>query len=175
MENVNNKTDIEDFVKNNKSLFDTEEPLDGHFERFKSKLENQKKPKRFLYNSLKYAAVILFFISTFMIYKTYFKANNAEITAENNVDAKDDFNDIKSFYNSQLDEKLKELNSLSCKNDEKQNIQNDFEELNNEYNELLTEYKSDPNNNLIKNALISNYRLRIDTLGRLINNLKKYC
>ncbi len=177
MKNIKHKTDLEIFVKDNINLFDTEEPNKGHFDRFQSKLDAQRKPNRLLYNSFKYAAAVVFLISTFIIYDNYFNNDTVEVLASNDINIEDDFNDVTSFYSSQLDAKYEEFNSVSCKNGEeqKQNIRKDFEELNNEYNELMTEYKSDPNNNLIKNALISNYRLRIDTLGRVINNLKKYC
>jgi len=179
MKKINNKIDLEDFINDNKSLFDTEVPKNGHFERFQMKLNSQEKPKRLLYNVLKYAAAVIFLISTFFIYENYLNINNKEIITENEIDIEDDFSDVSNFYSSRLDAKFEEFNSVSCKNVEdqkqKQIIQDDIDELKNEYNELMIEYKLNPNNNLIKNALISNYRLRIDTLGRVINNLKKYC
>jgi hypothetical protein len=70
-----------------------------------------------------------------------------------------------------------QFNSISCKqgNNQKSIINADLNELNEEYIELQNEFKYNPENSTIKNALISNYRMRIDILDMIIIRLKNYC
>jgi len=177
MKNLNNKTELENFVKDNKSFFDTELPTDGHFERFQDKLNSKRKPNKFLYTAMKYAAVIIIMLTSIFVFKDYFVQTNTNSFTRNSTNEDDSFDDISSFYNSQFEARKKEFMKISCKEgiSEKQNVKKDIDELTKDYNELLAEYKNDPNNENLKNALISNYRLRIDTLGRIINSMKKYC
>ncbi len=175
MENKN--FEIEKFVKENYDLFNSEEPKYGHFDRFKSKLDPQVKRRSLFKESLKYAAVVLFLISAFFIYDTYDSTNDSTFISDNNSGIDEDFTEISAFYNSELENKYTDFDAVTCKagDNQKQMINEDLEELNNAYYELQTEYRMNPENTTVKNALINNYRMRIDILDRIIITLKNYC
>lgn len=174
---MENKFNLEEFVKNNEELFNSEEPPEGHFERFQAKLDRKSgKSRSFLYKSMKYAAVILVLISGFLILdQTNIFKNNDVIVENFNED--EEFTEVASFYNSQIDQKFEELNNITCKqaDGQKEVVNNDMLELNKSFEDLKDELNNNPNNPMIRNAMISNYQMRIDVLDMVIKTLKNYC
>lgn len=168
------KYNLEDFVNENIDLFNTEEPLEGHFDRFKEKLEMQSssKGKSFVLRSMKYAAAVALVVAAVFIWQNI---NTSSVYAQSGDD--EEFSEIASYYNSQIEIKYEELNTITCKSgsDQKTEVNNDLSELTESYNELQNEFKDDPNNPMIKDALIKNYQMRLDILNMVINTLKNYC
>ncbi len=171
------KFELESFVKENYNLFNSEEPKKGHFDRFKSRLDPQVRKRNLFTESLKYAAVVLFLISAFFIYDTYNSTNDSTFLSDNNTGIDDDFSEVTGFYNTELESKYADFDAVTCKagDTQKQKINEDLEDLNDAYFELQAEYKMNPENTTVKNALIDNYRMRIDILDMIITTLKNYC
>lgn len=172
------KYDLEDFINENIELFNAEEPAEGHFERFKAKLEQKStsKGRSIVFRPLRYAAVIILVISAFFVwrYTDVFTGGNA--FAQMNQD-EEEFAEISNFYNAEIEKKYNELNSITCKsgNDQKESVNEDLSELTKSYTELEDEFKENPENQMIKEAMIENYQMRINILDMVINTLKTYC
>jgi flagellar basal body-associated protein FliL len=172
------KYDLEDFVSENIDLFNTEEPPEGHFDRFKEKLEQNSasKGKSIVYRSLRYAAVIVLLISAFFVwqYTDIFTGSGSFAQVS---DEEEEFTEIANYYDAQINEKYNELNSITCKagNEPKTEVNNDLLELTGAYEELENEYKENPDNEIIKDAIIQNYQMRLDILDMVIGTLKNYC
>lgn len=175
MENI--KFEIEKFVKENYDKFNSKEPKTGHFDRFKSRLDPQIKSRNLFKESLKYAAVVLFLISAFFIYDTNKSVNDSSFLSANSNSIDEDFTEITGFYNTKLENKYADFDAVTCRagDTQKEMINEDLEELNDAYFELKSEYELNPGNTNIKNALIDNYRKRIDILDMIIITLKNYC
>ncbi len=167
---------IEDFIKENPEVFDTEEPRDGHFERFQSKLGHSKqfRIKKIAYKSMKYAAAVIVLVSLFVVYNQYSSKDKTVIGTNIYVD---EFTQATSYYNSLVEKKIEELEMLSCSNGEteKFTIKEDMIDLNNSHSELQSELSKNPENEQVKNAIINNYQMRIDFLDMVIGKLKNYC
>ena len=103
MKKNNENIELENFVKENVSSFNTENPDEGHFNRFQEKLDKQSKAFFSIKNSMKYAAAIALLISSFFIYNNYYV--NSENVIANNTQQEEDFKDISKFYNSQIQKK----------------------------------------------------------------------
>ena len=171
------KFDLEGFIKNNKALFNTEEPPEGHFDRFQAKLDRKSgKSRSLLYRSMKYAAVIVLLISGYFAYDKADIFNKNEELAEN-INEEEDFTEVANYYDSQIDQKFEELNNITCKpgDGQKEIVNNDLNELLESYNELENELISNPENPMVRNAVINNYQMRIEILDIVINKLKNYC
>ena len=174
---MENKFDLEEFVKNNEVLFNAEEPPEGHFDRFQAKLDRKSgKSRSLLYRSMKYAAVIILLISGFLIYDQGNIFNKNDVFAEN-INEDNDFSEASSYYDSQINQKFTELNNITCKQGEgqKEIVNNDLNELSKSFEDLENELNNNPNNPMIRNAMINNYQMRIDVLDMVINKLKTYC
>jgi hypothetical protein len=174
------KIDLENFVKQNQNLFNLEEPNEGHFERFKAKLEEQPVRKNlFIGRAMRYAAVIVLLISGVLIYTQtgLFNGNSGALAESSEIEINEEFSEISNFYDSQIDIKLEEIDQIQCKQgtDQRSAIGNDLEELNASYAELKNEYTNDPENQMIQNALINNYQMRLSILDMVVDKLKNYC
>jgi hypothetical protein len=173
---MENRFDLEEFVKNNADSFNNEEPEKGHFERFQAKLGQKSKVRPLIMQSMKYAAVFVFLITGFFAVRSFNWFEKPKYQAETgNQD--EDFNEVMSFYNMQLEQKQDELNKLTCKNSDNQKteVNRDLSELKNSFAELKSEFNANPNNQMIKNAIINNYQNQLDIYNLVIKNLQNYC
>jgi hypothetical protein len=170
------RIDIEEFVKNNLELFNNEEPTNGHFERFQSKLGKKNKIRPLIVRSLKYAAIIVFLMTGIFVVRTFDLFQNHDYQAQN-INQEDDFIEVMMYYNMQLDQKQQELNKLTCKNTDNQKsiVNQDLSELKSSFTELTTELRSNPENQMLKNAIITNFQTQIDIYNLVIKNLQNYC
>jgi hypothetical protein len=170
--------DIEEFVKTNIDMFNTDEPAEGHFERFQSKLGQgqERKIRPLIMRSLKYAAILIFVIGGVFTARYFDWFQKTEYQAEN-TNQEEDFKEVMMYYTMQLDEKQQELDKLTCKNtDNQKNVVNeDLTELKSSYHELTQELKSNPDNQQVKNAIITNFQTQIDVYNLVIKNLQNYC
>jgi len=177
---MENKFDIEDFVKNNNQLFNQEEPDKGHFDRFKAKLEqnSKKKNNKILRISMRITSVAAVLVLGFVIFNhTNDFVKSKKISETISFETNENFNEVSDFYQSQIDSKINEINHLECKKsvNQKEQINEDLSELTNSFNELNNEYKNNPDNPMIQNAMITNYQTRVSMLDMIADKLKKYC
>jgi hypothetical protein len=170
------RLDIEEFVKNNLELFNDEEPSEAHFERFRLKLKGKSKIKSLINRSLKYAAIFIFLITGFVSVYYFNLFQNKKYQAES-INNEEDFGEVISFYDMQLNQKQNELNNLTCKNSDEQKklVTQDLSELRNSFMELKNELNANPDNPNIKNAIINNFQTQIEVLSIVIKNLQAYC
>jgi hypothetical protein len=168
--------DIEEFVNNNMDLFNNEEPANGHFERFQSKLGNQNKIRPLILRSMKYAAILVFLITGIFVVREFDPFQKNDYQAQN-INQEDDFNEVMNYYSMQLNQKQQELDKLTCKNTDNQKtiVNQDLSELKSSFIELSNELKSNPDSQPVKNAIITNFQTQIDVYNLVIKNLQNYC
>ena len=176
--------DLEKIINQNQESFNTEEPLDGHFERFQNKLNNSKSKVKKLNPSLiiKIAAVILIsFVSTTWIYNNYIfdkptqKMEIAEGIKLSQVSP--EYKEVEDYYSDYVNIRLSELYKLKCEKSEisKEPIFEEINELDMVYISLQEELKHNSSDERIINAMIMNYRNKVDFLYYVINRLKSNC
>jgi BMFP domain-containing protein YqiC len=170
---------IEDFINKNRNEFDSEEPDIKHFDNFKEKLGLQIKGKFSLSKKLmKYAAVLLIFLSLSTIAKivffTNFDKNEQLSTSYQNTE---EFVETEQYYQKIYESSLNELKIISCESSDiqKNMIMQDIEELNKSYQELESELAKNPMDSRIKEAMISNYENKISLLQLVISEIKINC
>ena len=173
---MENRFDLEEFVKNNTDLFNDEEPDKGHFDRFQAKLGQKSKVRPLIIQSMKYAAVVVLLITGFFTVRSFNWFEKPVYQAET-INQEDDFNEVMSFYNMQVEQKQDELNKLTCKNSDgqKSEVNKDLSELKNSFAELKNELQANPENQMVKNAIINNYQTQLDVYNLVIKNLQNYC
>lgn len=172
---------LDDIIMNNRSEFDSFEPLDGHFERFlaKQQIRSRKVKKVKLNSLLKIAAVLLpiFIITVSGI--IYMKQSNKPAANEfvSISSISPEYQEIESYFQSTIKQRIKELNSLSCTNGniEKESILNDLRDLDKSYQDLNMELMRNSNDPRIINAIILNYKTKADMLEKIIKQIKSNC
>lgn len=169
---------LDEKIRKNKDLFDVAEPKEGHFNRFKEKLNEmqgrqQPKIKRRSFSSWRIAAVlvVLIGISAALIWMLPGNHSNGVMAAE----LPEDIREVKQFYDSKAQEKLQQIDQCSENSDDaamvKGMISQELEELDENSANLEKELQDNKDNQRVRDALILNYKTKSDLLESVIYRL----
>ena len=169
---------MEDFIKNNKEFFDSNEPSANHFEKFASKLENQKTTKRltFIKKTYSIAAVVTFMlfsaILASLLYNGVKSQDNLQLSEMTN-----ELSEVETYYDSNFNKDLNEFIHLKCEKSEinKDEILKELQYFDANYLELEKELQQNKENEIIINAMISNMQKRSEFLDNIIKRVKDNC
>lgn len=172
---------FEKFIEENAANFDSNEPEDGHFERFHNKLNKDKKMKStkniFYWLKLAAVAVIVITLSVF----SYLEIISGDVgNTANDVSLSDvsaEYKEVEEYYKTELETKITELNQLQCDKGSlpKDEIMNEFKSIDNLYNSLKKDLKKNQGNQQIINAMINCYQMKVEVLEQIINQVNDNC
>lgn len=157
------KDSLENFIRQNKSAFDDKEPS----ERVWAKISNSLFNRQSLWNSLtmwRAAAVLLFGVCVYLLVP---KGGEREDRL-----AMNEFQDIESFYITQISEKVDLLKEFEGSDSGLNGYTSDFQQLEAMYQVLKEEMKKHPSQK-VKDALVLNLLIRIDLLNKQLHKLEK--
>ena len=169
---------LENLVRNKRQEFDQDEPSEGHFEKFQSKLEELSHPgktKIQLRTILRIAAVILIIIAVSfsvnyfnLLPDTFLKESAAsELPAE--------LKDVEIYYSSLTGEKLNQIEELASSKGEAERIRKqalqEVTEIESSNTQLQQEYVASGKNERVLDAIVNNYRIITNLLDHIINEL----
>ncbi len=180
-------SDFEKIINKNRDAYDSDEPADGHFERFQSKLsslhkeidEEKIKVLQFLYKHWwKLAAAIIILIGFgFLFFDEFYNKAGTNSAQSTEIILSPELKEVGIYYSSITDERFDMINRLVSDSMEgmkiKEMVDIELSELNENYGELLQEYKNNPDDDRIINAIINNYRIRADILDNIIKKLNE--
>jgi hypothetical protein len=171
---------MEEFIKNNKELFSSEEPDAEHFNRFMQKMEAQKSTKTVFRIKRRYsfAAVFIFLIFSAVLATLLNNGLNKNVTPNYQIKlANSDFYEVQDYYEDNFTKELLEFKQLDCKNSDinKNEILNELKNFETNYNELENELRQNSQNKLIINAMIMNMQERSEFLNKVIAKVKENC
>ncbi|MBO4603191.1 MAG: hypothetical protein J5651_08520 [Salinivirgaceae bacterium] len=185
--------ELKSFFEQNRNLFDTEEPLAGHFERFQQRLEaEQKQRNRFNYRRILYVAasvVVAVVVSvealSLLLGKGVETIQNE--VAELNMNSTNDFvrqttQNVKSklnpeyretqkYYITEVDNRLDQIKATSMDEEQKAELLKELSEMDELFAKLQKELKSSPDNQVLIEAMINHYKMKIEVMNQIINNL----
>lgn len=169
---------MEDFIKNNKDKFDTNEPSADHFEKFTSKLENQKTTKRltFIKKTYSIAAVVTFMLfSAVLASLLYNGVKNQENFQLSEMSS--ELSEVETYYDSSFNKDLNEFIHYKCEKSEinKDEILKELQNFDASYSELEKELQQNKENEIIINAMISNMQERSEFLDNIMRRVKDNC
>ena len=171
--------DFKNFITENKFLFDSEEPNDDHFDKFAKKLKKQKKQKKTLFNVYtRVAAVALILIVSSVFLKTMVFTDTIQNEAIVSLgDVSKEYKEVETFYKSDVETKLVELETLDCRVDDSQieMVFDELDDLGDNYKLLQKDLQNNIGDERIIHAMISNYQVRVEILDQVINQIKENC
>lgn len=173
-------SNLEKFIKENRSDFDDAEPSAGHFGRFAARLEEELPAHNFSRNRpqmLKIAALILLLIClsaiVFDFAATQIRKNFMPETA--NVQVQDELKDAISYYESETTEQLAVLGNLTHGKQEaiqtSSSVLTDLKNLDAATAELKKTLDENPGNERIQEAIIQNQQMKNLILNNVIARL----
>ena len=166
---------IEDIIRNNKDFFD-EEPLEGHFERFKNRLEPkiQIAPvKRSIVPYLLRAAVVTLLVTLSSLWTwDHFLSSGSQRMKLGQVSPQ--YKEVENYYVHQVNLMENEIVNIDLKNNpqQKEVLMKEMKSMDSVYVSLQKELKAHPDDERIINAMISHYQTKLDVMSYIVNQLK---
>jgi hypothetical protein len=170
---------MEDFIKQNQSLFNSEEPNEEHFERFKNRLEKKQAKQKIIMpqKTFSIAAVIAFLLFSAILANLIYKNVHQDNVKMDFELANSDFFEIQNYYQLNFKKELIELEQLNCQNSDlnKNEIFKELQKFEQNQKELENELMQNNKNEIIINAMIMNMQERSDFLNNILNKVKENC
>lgn len=169
MQNLENK------IMNNRPEFDHNEPGDGHFERFRMKLQHANLGKRFhIPYYLRIAAVLLFVsISSIAIYE-YIRPSQESAKGYTIGQISPEYREVEDFFIHTINTKYNVLESLNKgDNEQTKMIRDELKEMDIVFQNLSKELQHEPTNERLINAMIQHYQMKLEILNSIIDQLEE--
>lgn len=179
------KDKLEEIIRQNIGALNENEPMEGHFERFRAKLEAQHKRKRFSWSPvLKIAAAVIFvFLSVNQAF-IYFsdgkrglftgRQDNAEITL---AAVSPEYEEVEFYYTNAINvglEQWYQLKNEGLISEEEQKLMDeemkDFEVL---QKNLQADLAANPHDERVINAMLEYYQTKLNLINMIVAKLQE--
>lgn len=167
---------IEEIFRNNKDFFEDQEPSEGHFERFRMKLESRFQKvqvKRSIVPYLLKAAVVtlLVTLSSLWTWDHFLRPDRGRMTLGQ---VSPQYREVENYYIHQVNLVENEISSSGIlKNQaQKEMLEKEMESMDSVYVQLQKELKANPNDERIINAMIEHYQTKLDVMSFIVDQLK---
>ncbi|MGC9374642.1 MAG: hypothetical protein ACP5DQ_06330 [Bacteroidales bacterium] len=169
--------DLEKIINENRSVFDSFEPDEGHFDRFEQKLKqlHKSKSKTFTLGFMLKAAVItlLVVLSGLWIYDNTFTTPSLkkgialrEISPE--------YSEVEMYYTKLVNQKYNEINDIPfIDNKQKKMLMHELNEMDSIYENLKKDLTLNPNDERVINAMIQHYQLKVEVMNQILGQLQQ--
>lgn len=158
------KDRLEDFISNRRQDFDFLEPDARLWEGIEKKLDKGRK-RHLSYYISRVAAVVAIFMLSFVAQRYFYHQKNS-------VAKIPELQEAEVYYSSLIDQKLKEVRPMLTEfPDIQKELDGDMTELDSVYNSLKDDLEDNVSNQQVIEAMIENYRTRIDILEEMLQFL----
>lgn len=168
------KDKLEKFIDENRDEFDYYLPSAGVWEKSGKKFSTRK---IYLTVLSRVAVVILIFAGSYLFHdfvdsRRSGKLSNSEL--RNIYEQIPELKEAENYYANLVSRKLNEIKPFYISNPEMKNlVQYDLAELDSIYNQLKTDLKDNVANDQVIEAMIQNYRLKLQILEDILKDLKQ--
>ncbi len=159
------KDRLEEFMRSHNEEFDVFEPNDKLWVGIEKKMDKGKKI-HLGYYLVRVAGIAAIFLITLTTYNYLFTNNNKTADIP-------EIKEAEMYYSGLINAKLNEVKPLLSDYPEIQNeIDADLTELDSVYNDLKEDLKDNVSNQEVIEAMLENYRMRVDILEELLEYLE---
>jgi hypothetical protein len=168
-------SELEKYIKENREAFNSE-PKAGHFDRFSEKLDQLPSGRKvsLFPRILKVAAIaILVVLSSLWTYEKVFQHSS-----ENGIalgDVSPEYREVEHYYKQQINIRYEEINNdhLFTDSIQKKMVLKELSEMDSIYNCMKKDLKTNPNDERVINTMIEHYRLKVQVMNNLLEQLQK--
>jgi hypothetical protein len=175
MKNLPGMKNIEEIIRENRNLLDSQEPIEGHLERFNWKLEKRlhsNATKRSIVPYLLRAAVVtvLVTLSSLWTWDHFIRADKGMTLS----DVSPQYKEVENYYVHQVNLMEGELKSsdFGSTPEQKAELEKELKSMDSTYVQLQKDLKANPNDERIITAMIEHYQTKVEVMGYIINQLK---
>ncbi len=161
---------LEEFIKENRAQFDTEEPRHSVWEKIDVELSDKK--VKTLNSGMwfwKAAVVILIGAVTFLMIDRY----NVEPALADEITTLDEFKDLETFYTSLITEKKSKIDSEIASDEFFTFLETDIQEIDAIYAELKKTFDEDQETPIVLNALVHLLRQKLHLLSSQLDAINE--
>ena len=186
--------ELKSFFERNRGAFDTEEPVFGHFERFQQKLEAEhKKQRKINYRVVLQvaASVAILAMACVEVFSVLFGKGMETIkdeVAELNIKAgsgfvrqttqtvksklNPEYREAQQYFIFEVGNRLDQIKANDNMDEEqKAELLKELSEMDEVFAELQEELKKAPDNQILIEAMIKHYKMKVEVMNQIINNL----
>lgn len=183
---MKDKDYIGDLISQNLEELNNNDPMEGHFARFKEKLNKQNKKKRKITLNVvwKVAAAIVFVLLASNQAFMYFSPNNQGMFASKNANSaitlaslSTEYQEVEFYYTSAIKTGIGQWNKLNTAgliSDEEQILMKEelaeFETL---FGNLQTDLQTNPNDERVINAMLEYYQAKLSVINIIVDKLEE--
>ena len=167
---------LEEIIKSDKEIWNSDEPAEGHFERFSVKLELRTKtgpPQRRISTYLLRAAgvALLVTLSSLWAWDNIVKQDSKMMTLS---EVSPQYKEVETYYIHQVNLMEDEIRGsiLSDDPEQKEILMKELQNMDTVYVALQKELRINPNDEMVINAMIEHYQKKLDVMTIIVNQLK---
>ena len=167
---------LEEIIKTDKEIWNSEEPPEGHFERFSVKLELRKSAAKKTESIVPYlfrAAVItaLVTLSSLWTWERFVKQDSKRMTLS---EVSPQYMEVENYYIRQVNFMENEIEGSVISSDpgQKEALMKELQNMDTVYVALQKELKANPNDERVINAMIEHYQNKLEVMTIIVNQLK---
>ena len=155
---------LEEHIRNQREEFDDLLPPEGHFERFNDKLNKKMSAKSYV---MRIAAI--FIVGIIITGVSFYSIRNLNMNNNIYASADKDLQEAVYYYasiNNEMEDKIKEMDIEDA---EKEQILKDIDTYDQGFEEIKEDLKDYPEDERVKNAVISHHRGKTAMLNIIIS------
>lgn len=170
---MKSEDNLENFIKENRSLFDDKQPSDRLWEKIESKIEQDNSTStNWLVENYWQAAAVFFFVATSVLLLLIFNSQPSDSISPSV--ASNEFEEVESYYANAINEKKVALVALSEASPElMMQFELDLSSLDSLYTNLKAGLNNSGDPQQMQDAMVQNLKLRIDILNMQLSILTK--
>jgi hypothetical protein len=167
--------DLDNIIQKNRELFNTNEPSDGHFERFEqklNKLNSTKKTYTFGYILKAAAVAILVVLSGLWVFDNINETKINEGIALSEISP--EYGEVEMYYTHLVNQKFGEIKqSTSLDSLQKEILVHELNNMDSIYENLKKDLTENPNDKRVINAMIQHYQLKVEVMNQILSQLQQ--
>jgi len=166
--------ELENLIIENRAELDSQEPRDGHFERFRQKLSGKTAYREIhLLDYLKIAAVVLLAsLFSFFLYSQIepYLFDNDKYSLS---DVSNEYREAEEYYVSLIKARYNDLEQVeTAEPDQKDLLFKELSEMDFLMNQLQQDLKTNPTDERIINTMISHYQKKLEIMNQILTQLE---
>ncbi|MCK5135051.1 MAG: hypothetical protein KAR19_04625 [Bacteroidales bacterium] len=163
--------DLEKHIKEQRLLFDTDKPRDGHEERFMQKLDWQPVRRINFRHVLQVAAsVAIILTSAFVLIK---QNKSGSKTAQREIPAA--VLEADNYFATQVNARYDQIQDFNFESsEEKAVLLDELKDLDAYHQQLMSDLKANPDDGRVINALIRQYQIKLEVMDQIIYQLNLF-
>jgi hypothetical protein len=169
---------LDEYIRGNLDRFDTEEPLEGHIERFDGRMSHLRKRKvpGAVGIILRIAvSVLIGLVITYAAIREFDLLNRSQKNIYSGS-ADSELNEAEMFYTRQLNIAYTKIQNLGFNNDlvEKSQILQELSDMDKQVQAMKQDLMQNPDDERIVLAIINYYQLKIEMMDLIISRTQQF-